>query len=354
MVLRKNNEQLYLALLKGINTGLIVIDAQGHIVLVNRYCEEMLGISFSDVAGMHYAEALKHIPPEERYTLLTLETGIEYKDVGYEEKRLNRRHIITDTLLLRDNDNRIVGAAGIFKDVTMVKELETKVQQMKHLSMMGEMAAGMAHEIRNPLASIKGFMQLLEEKGYYSIPEESGTDYLSIINKEIDRLNQLVDRFLLLSKSCFAKRRLDLNQVIKDVILLVSKQTKDAGIKLTVELCERAVVLGDEQSLKQVFLNMINNSIDALAGGGEIRISSEILDHQYLLVTLADNGMGVKPELIDELFKPFYTTKSNGTGLGLLISKKIITNHRGEIKVVSEYGKGIKFIIKLPRYEQSS
>lgn len=233
------------------------------------------------------------------------------------------------------------------KKAAMIQLSESReyLQQSEKLSVVGELAAGIAHEIRNPLTSLKGFTQLLENK----FPTES--DYVGIMISEIDRINTIVGELLLLAKPSkvdFAPVHID--NVLDDVCTLMSAQTNLHGILIQREYMANlkdVKINAVETKLKQVFINIIKNAIEAMDKGGTITIETELLDDNIMIV-FKDNGTGIPPHILKVLGKPFFTTKEKGTGLGLMVSHSIIESHKGFLKIDSEDGIGTTVEIILP------
>lgn len=225
-----------------------------------------------------------------------------------------------------------------------------KMMEKENLAALGQMAAGIAHEVRNPLTTIKGFVQLLDKQkslGQSPVVKE----YLTMIDTEIDRMNNLLKDFLQFAKP--GKPKLMLNSIAKlitDMNSLLGAQCLSKGIRLFTDMPnDIPEVQCDKNQLKQVIVNIALNAIDAMLQSEEkiLRIAATF-DHKYVYIRISDTGSGMTPEQIVKIFVPFYTTKETGTGLGLSVCYSIIENHQGKIKVESEPGIGTSFIISLP------
>lgn len=220
-----------------------------------------------------------------------------------------------------------------------------KIKQREKLAVVGELAAGVAHEIRNPLTSIKGFVQLIDLKKGAELPPF----YIGTILDELDRIEQIVGELVVLAKPANEKKsQVDLSSLLQDTVNLMSPQAAMQNVGLRVEI-EPGLpfVEGVRNQLKQVLINLIKNSIEAIGEEGEIVITATY-QSRHILITVADNGKGIEPEVIEKIATPFFSTKDSGTGLGLMISYGIIHNHGGEISVESKFGVGTEFRIKLP------
>jgi len=336
-------------ILNSISTGIIIIDAGGYLVYVNRICEEILHIRFEDIKGIHYSEAFAQIPPEERYTLITLETGQEFKNIGSEKVRFNDLYVTTDTVLLRDEQGNTVGAAGIFKNVTPIYELHKQLSESSKLSLLGNMAAGMAHEILNPLTASRGLVQIMNQKaGENNLSTEKVKEYTEIVLKELDSINSLIKDFTYMSKpKPLDMKPVNLDQLVNLSVELVASQIREKRIQLITKLQSGATIPGDRTSLKQALLQILDNSLELLPCGATITIITEVSGDEALVI-VSDNGPGIKEEFLDDVFMPFFSTIEGKTGLGLTITQSIIHTHKGLIRAESKPGEGASFIILLP------
>ncbi len=234
------------------------------------------------------------------------------------------------------------------QDLTQQRQLESQVRQSEKLAAVGGLAAGIAHEIRNPLASISGSIELLGSQAQ----SEDDKTLMKIILKEIDRLNLLISDFLDYAKP--EKNPVDLvslKNLLLETLKLLEKDPRVQGrIRIFQDLQSEASILGDAQKLQQVLMNLLINAIQAMdkTADPQIQISlSQSLDHQVLL-RIKDNGCGMNEKTKSKLFEPFYTTKSKGTGLGLAMSHKILQSHRCRIVVESQEGLGTEFLLFFP------
>jgi two-component system sensor histidine kinase HydH len=225
-------------------------------------------------------------------------------------------------------------------------ETEEQLRRADRLSALGELSAGMAHEIRNPLGSIKGAVEIIKDD--YS-PDEAKYEFIQILLKETDRLNRIVQEFLGFAKPKNPEFQVvDLNEAIESVLTLTAQEARKTRVKVEKKLDpaigKRSL---DGGLLKQAFLNLILNAIQAMPGGGLLTVESRLAQGE-IEVKIADTGTGISEENKKKLFSPFFTTKKQGTGLGLAITYRIIENHRGKIVVASEPGKGTAFTVKIP------
>lgn len=227
------------------------------------------------------------------------------------------------------------------------KELEEQVQRADRLSLIGEMTAGMAHEIRNPLMAIKGFAQLQGE----DTTAQEQKEYNEIIVREVDRMNQLIEQLLYFSRPTLARLTgVNVNDVLRNTLMLVELRAKSSRILFEVDVApDLPLVSANEEQLEQVFLNILINAIQALDNDGVIEIvSRRQAELRQVIVCIADSGPGIAPENMDKLFDPFFTTKATGTGLGLSVAQHMMEIWDGKITVESAIGRGSTFTLTFP------
>jgi len=262
---------------------------------------------------------------------------------------LRGRNILVSALPISNKNHEITGAMLVAQDVTeyVNERLETEKLLVKvdRLNLVSEMAAGVAHEIRNPMTVIKGYLQIHNRKTTGKIKED-----IEIILSELDRVESLITDFLSVARTKANKRTLiSLNDIVKSIIPLLEAETSKHGINLETTYVETIEeLLLDEKEIKQLILNLARNGIDALKGRGTLKIETEMKSNWGYLY-ISDNGCGIPGELKEKIFDPFFSTKDNGTGLGLSICASIVERHRGTIEVESKLGKGTKFSIKFPK-----
>lgn len=231
----------------------------------------------------------------------------------------------------------------ILRDISYRKNTEELMLKSEKLSIAGQLAAGIAHEIRNPLTAIKGFLQIMQ-------PELSNhSQYFHIIFSELNRIELILSELLMLAKPQETKfRKTNMVTLLNDVAILLETQGNMNNVSIIQEHTFSDLQVNcDENQLKQVFINLFKNAIDAMPNGGKVTVQTEQVN-QSVKITVKDEGEGIPPEFMEKIGEPFITTKENGNGLGLMITYKIIENHRGHMCVESEVGKGSTFTIILP------
>jgi signal transduction histidine kinase len=233
------------------------------------------------------------------------------------------------------------------RDITELKDLEKKYYESQKLAAIGQLSAGIAHEVRNPLSSIKMSLQILEKRMQ---PEGNDLKRFKIAQREVEHLEKLVSDVLIYAKPTAPHKDLcDLRSIIESALAMVEKSLKDKDIDVQKRYadCDDAIAV-DSQMIKQALINIFQNGIDAMEPQGRLSISLR-KENESLLIEVDDNGCGIDEEDIPYLFNPFFTKKNYGTGLGLTQVEKIIEQHNGEIEIISKKGEGTRFIITLPR-----
>jgi two-component system, NtrC family, sensor histidine kinase HydH len=229
--------------------------------------------------------------------------------------------------------------------------IEEQLRRSEKLSTLGEMAAVLAHEIRNPLGSIRGTAEILKDD---YLPGDPKHEFIEIQIKETERLNRVVEDFLRMARPQKSERRsCQIQSELETIVTLVSKDAKERGVKLELQPSPPgAVFTADGEKLRQAFLNIVLNALQAVPVGGAVVISTQLHEegtkNAMCEIRFRDTGPGIDPEVLQQVFEPFYTTKTDGTGLGLAVTKRIIENHDGTLSIESEPGAGATVVVRLP------
>jgi two-component system sensor histidine kinase PilS (NtrC family) len=355
-------------IIQSLDSGLMTINLSGKINFLNRTAEKILNRNSEQLKEVSIYDLFPKIdeaidevkkkafdpsPDYQRYqTLLTNELG---------------RNIYLGFSIspLTDPEESLIGHTLIFQDITKFKEMEEQMKRLDKMGAIGLLAAGMAHEIRNPLASLSGSIQMLKSDLRLKRHQQK---LMEIILRESERLNALITDFLLFATPPQStKKSYEIQKVIDETIdLLIHSPSFHEGIRIHRPAPKKNIqAIIDVDQMKQVFWNLLINAVQAMSNGGEIHIELEQQNgtswetkfpspftHQrgkeWLKISISDSGSGISSQEKEKIFEPFFTTKETGTGLGLSIVHKIIENHNGMIKVESKAGKGSTFIIFLP------
>jgi PAS domain S-box-containing protein len=242
------------------------------------------------------------------------------------------------------------GLVIIGRDITTLRQTEERLNRTEKLSVVGELSASVAHEIRNPLTSLKGFVQLLQ------MEDDKHQDYYQIMIDELNRINHIVGELLLLAKPQHLQyTKLAIQKILKDVISLLGVEATLYNVQIESNFPKEDLILECEPNqLKQLFINLIKNSIEASKNGGTIWISLGQIENNQVSITVKDNGCGISKERLEKVGEPFYSSKEKGTGLGLTVSYKIVQSHQGTIHFDSEIDFGTTVDIILPIEQNSS
>lgn len=330
--------------------AIAVFDADNKIIAINPAFEELYGWSSAESIG----HSLELVPPEREseanVRTLEVQAGKSYSLLETQEQKKDGSRFDAEITLspIIDAEGNVVATSVISRDISYRKEAEKVIIQSEKLKLAGEIAAGVAHEIRNPMTVISGFVQIIENDPTY--PHK---DYIKLIRSEIERINLIISEFLVLAKpQATERKKILLKKIVDDIALLFGPQLNLHGIVFSSHFDrEDYIVEGEEHQLKQVLINLMKNAVEALDGidrQGEIHMSIENSDGRFVSFSVLDNGHGISSETASLIFEPFYTTKATGTGLGLLVSQKIIQQHGGTLKIKSDEDQGAVATVTLP------
>ncbi|SPD74051.1 Signal transduction histidine kinase [uncultured Desulfobacterium sp.] len=343
---------LYKSIIENVNAGIVTIDHAGKIKSFNRAAEEITGFLFTDIEGNWiesifpgFYEALENIERQKEGG-----EAIPRAEIVVDGKERKDIHLGFSVSPLNDASDNMIGSVVIFQDLTATKLMEKEIEKSKNLALIGEMAAGLAHEIRNPLTALSGSIQLLKRNLDL---DETDARLMQIILRGRDQLEKLISNFLLLARPNPGDReKLDITNIISDVIESIKYDPSwHDNIRMERELCDDSTVFGNRTEVKQMIWNLILNAIQAMPGGGTLKLAtktSTTSKKKHLEVLISDTGCGIEKDTANKIFTPFFTTKERGTGLGLAIANRIAGSHRGEIKIESGAGKGTICKVILP------
>jgi two-component system sensor histidine kinase PilS (NtrC family) len=340
-------EALNRLVVQSIQSGLVTVGPDGRITSLNRAAREITGRPAAEVVGR---------PVSELFPAIDLDAGLrgERWEVDYTRPTGEPLTLGFSVSTLRDGEveARSLGRIVLFQDLTPYKALEEQVRRADRLAAVGKLAAGMAHEIRNPLASMSGSIQVLKQELVTASAEHRRL--MDIVVRETDRLNELITDFLLFARPGQARREpVDLAAVIEETAALAG-QGKDGRIGLEVKLERPLPLIGDPRELRQVFWNLLVNAEQAMPHGGTVEVRGRLADATTVEVTVRDAGEGIAAKDLPKIFDPFFTTKVNGTGLGLAIVHRIVQSHGGSIAVASRPAAGTTFTLRFPVAEAAA
>ncbi|MBE7444447.1 MAG: PAS domain-containing protein [Planctomycetia bacterium] len=355
-VLELDNVTKYLnSLLWSIHSGVIAVNLKGEVTTMNKAAEKILKLLAAEVIGKRVEMILKDRDGSTPL-LLALESGKNCIDVErkIETNQGTLKWIESSVSLIKDANENTIGAVEVFRDLSEIRELETRLRNADKLAAIGAMAACIAHEIRNPLNGIEGFSALLARDFEDSDPRKK---LVKNILQGTKNLNKAVTELLVFARPLRLKlKNSRISEIVDKTLFFVVEDMKLKGVNnIRVHKdckLDTDVLRCDPEKLQQAFLNLCLNAIQSMMYGGDLTLSTRLQGSGGLgniQVAIRDTGMGIKKEVIHKIFDPFFTTKQEGSGLGLAIVNKIIEAHNGKIFIESVEGKGTTFYINLPR-----
>lgn len=349
-----NTRSLSENIMDSIADGVIAVDTDGRIVAFNSAAEKLTGFTAAEVVGKAYEEVFCTKPYFHSLLLDTMHTGEPHiaGEMSYPVKN-GVLWISTSTSLLKNLHGEVIGAVVVFKDLTERKRLEEQVNRAERLASLGELAAGVAHEIRNPLTGIKGFLQYFQAAG----SEEERQQYLPMLLKEVDRMNRIIEALLYFARPCQASvAPTNVSKVIQDTMMLLRNRAESQGVCFAVEMeAELPFLELDEEQFKQVFLNLLLNSLQAMEKEGHIHITGRYdQETDEVELVFADSGPGIPEHLQEKVFDPFFTTKPTGTGLGLSVVHRIVAAQGGRVYLEDNPDGGVLVRLMLPRVRKEA
>lgn len=329
--------------------GVIFVDSDGIITHINEMAIHLLRDKFGgkmrhELLGQHFTIMYDHIEKDVLGRLVHQALNGHKLSTEYVEEQ--GKIYLNSGICVRDiQSNEIIGAALIAHDITELNRLRAELGRMERLSLVGQMAASITHEIRNPMAVIRGFVQLMKERS----PGEQ-QEYYRIVMDELDRANTIINDFLSLAQNRIVeKENCSLHEIINDIMPLLMADANMRGQSIELRLAERIPSLMlNEKEMKQLILNLARNGMEAMDQHGVLRLETNAYP-EYVELRVTDNGSGIPAEKLGRLFEPFFTTKTRGTGLGLPLCLSIVEGHGGEIAVDSTEGAGTTFKVRFDR-----
>ena len=368
-------KQTYISenIIECLGEGVICIDTSLIITVYNQAAERISGLSRSLTIGKYISDIF---PKDTWFTEIlkkTLREGkifIEHENIIYQRGAQIKPGvdgivpINVSTSVITDSNGDMIGAVALLRDLSSIKTIQEESVRKDRLAFLGTFAAGVAHEVKNPLGGIRGAAQLLSRR----IKEKGLTEYTNVIVREVDRLNKILEEVL-----DFANPRkinplpINIHEVLDTIILLGDAMAQNKEVRIIKSYDPSLpLITGDKEPLTQVFLNLIKNSIEAVARDGEIMVNTRVLTDFHLVegreanihsghktakmasIEIKDNGCGISKENMEKIFTPFFTTKAKGSGLGLALSFRIIKEHGGFFRIESTEGKGTTISVFLP------
>ena len=337
-------------LISSLPVGLIVTDSKGKIVLCNQFAEQIASVAENEVVGSKPEDVLApelalalnmDIADQKKPT-----AGSVQREIILPDAQGVRRTLQLNSLSIVESEGAHAGAMLLIQDLSQVKSLEEELRRSERMAALGKMAAGVAHELRNPLSSIKGLAILLKSRFQEKSSDQETAD---ILVQEVERLNRSIGELLDYARpQKLIKEDVHPEEVVRKTVSLIRMDAESVGVRVKIRMeDDLPLVLADQDKLNQVFLNLFLNSIQAMEHGGllDIRVATQ---GRNVLFTVKDTGCGVNKKDLPRVFDPYFTTKPEGTGLGLAMSVKIIEEHGGNMTFESEPDVGTMVVVSLP------
>jgi PAS domain S-box-containing protein len=327
-------------------------DGEGKWLQLNKFGAQLFEVENVDYKGKTDEEVAKYTDFYHDALIYCIDTD----EAAWNEGKVSR---CEEIIPLRDGSNKTFDAFKvpvfnkdgtrkallvIGRDITDLKETESMLRQSEKMAVLGELAAGIAHEIRNPLTTIKGFMQMHQEK---AIRIE---DHIDVLVDEIDRINNICTELLLVAKPTdiiFSNKHM--NTIVREVVQLLSTEALLQNTQLNVIELDQCNVYCNDSQLKQVFINILKNALEAISANGEVNITIYDKNEDYFAVKFEDNGCGIEETRLKHIGEPFYSVKEKGIGLGMTVSFRIIATHKGSIHITSQVNVGTSVEVLLPK-----
>ncbi len=343
-VLRKQAEDRATAIegyneniLQSVQSGVISFDKEMKITKINLAASKILEIKGEGVIGQYHDTVINKPITDFLQDRKVIERG----EITYVTPSGKRIWLGLTLSPLKNSEGATIGQILIFSDLTHLKAIESQIELRDKLSSLGEISAGIAHELRNPMGVIAGYTKLLSKKIDAALKPT-----VDAISQEIIAMNRIISDFLSFARPVELNLSdIDLKAIIEYCVMATAEERNDIDLQLVVDNLPR--IKGDEVLIRQAFINLIQNSLDAMPQGGELVIKAFLRSPDFIDITVTDTGHGISEDLKDKIFLPFFTTKEKGTGLGLAIVHKIVISHGGSIYIDSS-DKGSVFRLRLP------
>ncbi|HSL48791.1 MAG TPA: ATP-binding protein [Candidatus Deferrimicrobiaceae bacterium] len=328
--------------------GVIFLNPERHVLFFNRAAEAVVGLSLEQAVGLPIHEVLDPAHPLLPFVdqVLSGAVGIRNATVALPQAGRDKEFLVSAFHM--EDAHRVMGVAILLKDLESIKTVQSLVSYSAKLAALGRLTSGVAHEVKNPLNAMMIHVELLKER-----LEDADADVrqsLEVIGSEIRRLDRVVQGFLkFMRPQELALKPVDLNAMLQSVGALLEAESQSHGVRFVLELdAALPPVSADEELLRQAFINILQNAVQAMPNGGAVRIRTRPEDLDWVRVVVTDQGVGIAPEDVDKIFKLYYTSKPGGSGIGLSVVYRIVQLHDGTVEAKSQPGRGTAMVVRLP------
>jgi PAS domain S-box-containing protein len=328
--------------------GVIFLNPERHVLFFNRAAEAVVGVSLEQAVGQPIHEVLDPAHPLLAFVDQVLLGGAGIRNATVALPLAGRDKEFLVSAFHMEDAHRVMGVAVLLKDLESIKTVQSLVSYSAKLAALGRLTSGVAHEVKNPLNAMMIHVELLKER--LEDAEADVKQSLEVIGSEIRRLDRVVQGFLkFMRPQELTLKPVDLNAMLQSVGALLEAESQSHGVRFVLELDPALPpVSADEELLRQAFINVLQNAVQAMPNGGAVRIRTRAEDTDWVRVVVTDQGVGIAPEDLDKVFKLYYTSKPGGSGIGLSVVYRILQLHDGTVEIKSHPGRGTALIVRLP------
>lgn len=336
-------------ILRSVPSGVLTIDPEGRITSINAAGRSILEVEDEDVVGRRAEEAFRGNPLGEILAGWSHGSAVERGETAFGRAGGERKSLGYTLSALRDADRKVIGALFTFADLTEVKRLEESVALKTRLTQLGETSAGIAHELRNPMAVLSGYVSILRKKA--GVVEAAAV--VDKMEAEIKVMDRIISDLLVFTRAeplCPAGTAVA--SIVEESLAAASSRCEMSQVAVSRDIpADLPLVWGDPDRLRQVFANLLCNAVEAVQGRGRVEIEARAVSPREISISVSDTGPGVPAEIRDKVFLPFFTAKDRGTGMGLAMVQKIVVSHGGQVEIGDRPGGGAVFTVRLPSRE---
>ncbi|MEG6520362.1 PAS domain S-box protein [Desulfotomaculum sp. 1211_IL3151] len=344
----RESEARYRQIVETATEGIWVVDGACRTTFVNKWMAKMLAYTVEEIIGKSFFDFIDDdwIAAAKNIVNHRIQGISEQHEFMFRRKDGKELWVILSDNPSFESNGQYLGSVSMVTDITKRKQLEQEMVRLDRLNLIGQMAAGIGHEIRNPMTSVRGFLQILGRKEEFA----KNKTYFDLMIDELDRVNYIITEFISLARiKVLDKKRINLNAIIEALLPLIQADAIKNERYLKVELGEIPDLLLDEKEIRQIILNFVRNGLEASPPGSDLTIRS-FIEGDHVVLAVQDKGEGIKPDVLEKIGTPFFTTKENGTGLGLAVCYSIAARHNAKIEIKTNVG-GTTFFVQFKKFD---